>query len=1160
LDSSNKKNVIHVLHVDDDPSLQEITKLMLLDLDSSFEIDHVCCVDEAFGKLAVEHYDVVVSDYDMPQKNGLQFLKELREQKNAAPFILFTGKGREEVAISALNLGADGYYNKQGSPETVYGELAHGIKQSVERKKAKTSVLLNEMRLQCDLDLNKMLDASDQELMDYALDSITKITQSDFAFIDLLDQDEKVMTIYSWSKTAMKECNVQIKPIHFPVSEAGIWAEPIRQRKPVIIDDYSVNMPHKKGVPEGHVTIKNFLGVPIFEKEHIVAVVAVSNKKGRYDEKDVGYITSLITDMWRLIQRKRAEDELSDKEKRFRTIFDKSFQFTLILDINGNVLEMNELCYTVHGQLAEGCLGKPFWEAYWWSQFPEVAEKTKLAIQSCQTGKIVHDEVKFIDKNLQIHHGIRIFSPITDENGKLLYISVVGLDISDRKKAEFALLESEEHFRTLAEKLPTMVFIDQKDKVVYANKKCEEDMGYSREELSSPDFKFASLISPKSIQDVRMALAKTVNEKVSSPLEILLITKEGKTLNAILNSVLINYKGEKAILGIVTDITEQKKNENEFRDSLKKFQDLTETTSDFVWETDSQGRYTYCSSQMEILWGFKPEEMIGKTPFDVMPPEDREKAIEYFGKIANSPKPFKMESSAYHKQGHLVYLETSGVPFFDGQGVLLGFRGISRDITERKKAEQEIKSLAKFPTENPLPIFRVFKNGTLLYTNPAAEKLLDHLEIRVGEAMPEQWQKTVLKALESKCRLKLEKEVNGRLFSFSVTPIVSEGYVNFYGSDITERKQTEEDLRVSEQRYRSLFEGVSGGVVSQDQNGVIIDANNVACELLGLTRDQMCGRTSFDPKWHAIKEDGSPFPGNEHPSMVALQSGKPVKNVVMGVFHPIEDAYRWIQINAEPRRDPETGQVNGVVTTFLDITHHKKIEERLKESQTKLEVLNEKLHVNGSLARHDVGNKIMAAKSNLYLLKKQIGDNPKLTKYVDNVETALASSDRIFEFSRLYEKVGSEKLVKQNVFDCFNQAVALMVNLGKVDVINQCQGLEVVADSLLNQLFYNFIDNSLKHGEKVTQIHLHYTREGDELKLFYEENGVGVPLANKAKLFDAGFTTGKGSGLGLYLTKKIIDVYGWTITETGEVGKGVCFVISIPKHNKSGKENYKIDM
>ena len=141
LAAAKQKERIRVLHVDDDSSLRKISKLILLDLDSSFEIDQACCVDEGLSKLAVGCYDVVVSDYEMPQKDGLQFLTELREQKNEIPFILFTGKGREEVAIKALNLGADGYHNKQGNPETVYGELSHSINLVVDRSKAKQALL-----------------------------------------------------------------------------------------------------------------------------------------------------------------------------------------------------------------------------------------------------------------------------------------------------------------------------------------------------------------------------------------------------------------------------------------------------------------------------------------------------------------------------------------------------------------------------------------------------------------------------------------------------------------------------------------------------------------------------------------------------------------------------------------------------------------------------------------------------------------------------------------------------------------------------------------------------------------------------------------------------------------------------------------------------------
>jgi signal transduction histidine kinase len=104
---------------------------------------------------------------------------------------------------------------------------------------------------------------------------------------------------------------------------------------------------------------------------------------------------------------------------------------------------------------------------------------------------------------------------------------------------------------------------------------------------------------------------------------------------------------------------------------------------------------------------------------------------------------------------------------------------------------------------------------------------------------------------------------------------------------------------------------------------------------------------------------------------------------------------------------------------------------------------------------------------------------------------------------------------------------------------------------LLKQLFYNFLDNSLKYGEKVTQIRLSYTKEADEVKLFYEDDGVGIPEANKPKLFDEGFTTGKSTGLGLFLIKKMVEVYGWAITEEGESGRGAKFTKTIPKFDKS---------
>ena len=140
-----QEEAFHVLHVDDDASFLQLTK-MILEAENKFQVDSATSVDEAFKKLSKQTYDAIISDYDMPQKNGLDFLKELREQKIDIAFIIFTGRGREEVVVRALNLGADRYINKSGAPDAVYCELADAVNKVVERKRAKSLLLESEAK------------------------------------------------------------------------------------------------------------------------------------------------------------------------------------------------------------------------------------------------------------------------------------------------------------------------------------------------------------------------------------------------------------------------------------------------------------------------------------------------------------------------------------------------------------------------------------------------------------------------------------------------------------------------------------------------------------------------------------------------------------------------------------------------------------------------------------------------------------------------------------------------------------------------------------------------------------------------------------------------------------------------------------------------------
>jgi signal transduction histidine kinase len=164
----------------------------------------------------------------------------------------------------------------------------------------------------------------------------------------------------------------------------------------------------------------------------------------------------------------------------------------------------------------------------------------------------------------------------------------------------------------------------------------------------------------------------------------------------------------------------------------------------------------------------------------------------------------------------------------------------------------------------------------------------------------------------------------------------------------------------------------------------------------------------------------------------------------------------------------------------------------------------------------------------------------------------------MFDFAHSYEMLGDEELKNVDVDETVEKAVSLFWDLKGIKVSNECQGLTVLADSLLTRLFYNMIDNSLKYGEKITQIRVYYevSRDG-QLKLIYQDDGIGIPFSEKPKLFREGY--GKGTGYGLYLIKKMMEAYGWAIQETGESGKGAQFTITIPRTNQNGKENYQID-
>ncbi|MFH1078906.1 MAG: PAS domain S-box protein, partial [Pseudomonadota bacterium] len=179
-----------------------------------------------------------------------------------------------------------------------------------ERKRAEEDFSLHVTRTQALLDLHIMANDSQKAIMDFVLEAAQNACRSQFSFIGLLDETESFMTIHAWSKDTMAQCSSLDKPIHFPISEAGVWGDCVRQRKPVTINEYEAPWPGRKGYPDGHVPIRRFLSVPISDGSKIVAVAAVANKKEPYIEDDVHALISIVNKMWEVLRRKRVEEEL----------------------------------------------------------------------------------------------------------------------------------------------------------------------------------------------------------------------------------------------------------------------------------------------------------------------------------------------------------------------------------------------------------------------------------------------------------------------------------------------------------------------------------------------------------------------------------------------------------------------------------------------------------------------------------------------------------------------------------------------------------------------------------------------------------------------------------------------------------------------------------
>ncbi len=279
----------------------------------------------------------------------------------------------------------------------------------------------------------------------------------------------------------------------------------------------------------------------------------------------------LFTAIEMALYQHRLRNMIKESEERYNALFNRSLSYIYLHDFNGKFIDANEAALKALGYKRKEILPLNFASLLDKGQLPKATKSLKEIIRTGRQKK--PDEYKLRRKDGN-HIWVETEGSLIYKDGKPFAVQGIARDITEKKMAEDALRESEEKFRTLAEKSPNMIFINKSGKIVYANKQCEEITGYKREEFYSPNFDFFRLIAPDFLEKTKSFYSQHTKGKQVRPYEYALITKSGKRIEAILTTRLINYEGDKAILGIITDITERKKAEMALGESREQLRNL----------------------------------------------------------------------------------------------------------------------------------------------------------------------------------------------------------------------------------------------------------------------------------------------------------------------------------------------------------------------------------------------------------------------------------------------------------------------------------------------------------------------------------------------------------------------------------------------------------
>ena len=1191
---------ISVLHVDDEEAFLKATKIYLEEIgEGKLTIDSIVNPERVLGKLQEKRYDVIVADYRMIPIDGLDLLKQLRDKNDKIPFIIFTGRGREEVAIKSLNLGANRYIKKGMDTESQYRELFHAIREVVHHSRVRDAlqeseeryrVIFNESPISLWEEDFSVVKRYFNEIRAQGVEDLRQHLDNNPHEVEKLAQMVKIINV---NNTTLKMYKAKDKTEFHKGLSAFLSEEASYQFKEELVALFNGKTEYQNEFPGYKLTGEKF--------DIIVRLSVIPG----YEETLEKIIVSIID----ITERKQAEKKIRQSESRWRQLVQNVPTFIAEMDVNGKITSLNK---TQSGFSLEDYIGKSVFDV----TLPEGLELLKSAFSSVlkQKAPVAYEAPDYGPNKTRAwyHH---FLSPVKTGN-KITSLIIAVTDITSIKDAETRVRESEERLR---------LFMDS----------ATENFSLWDSELNIIDNNAVSMswypggtkkedIMGKNMLQFSPGLKKT--GRYNKYMEVI---KTGKPFS--INDVVVhpNY-GERIVnvmafkvgdgMGlIVRDVTEQKKIEEKLKNKLEMEQLLSEISSEFINLPSDQidntitntlkkisqfigvnrsslfllsedqaiatNTHEWCArpedSQIKQLQGISFEtfgyyakillnhEIVNITRLDDLPPDahgERE-WIQQYGFRSLLFIPLLHEGKLYGTLG--FYGDVDKEIFWPEDFIeLLKFLGnLFLNILERKRTEEQLRE-SEEKYRNLLvnlsdTVIEIDSEGNFTYLSPQGFDLFGYRpEEAIGKnafefAHPNDLEMTMEKmteALEGKYVFNFE--YRGRHKDGHYIPVSASGRMIKEDDDfkiisvlrdITERKRTEEALRESEERFRLLGENVAVGlsIIQEDQ---LVYGNDSFFEIIGFPREEILYvKISEFNKKHVHPEDLA---------FIQTQLQKKISDEKVGLIPRYQyrwisgdNQLKWIEVNSKSIIFQGKTAILGAI---IDIT-------RQKQAENDLRLVNEELQNFSSIVAHDLKAPLRNIRTVADWLLRDFTDDlneegkDHLASLVKQTTHMDALIDGIYQYSKIDHI--QKKIDQINLNEFLPEIVDVLSPPDDIKVTIQTELPILFIDRThITQIFSNLIDNAIKYMDKPKG---HITISYEDKKNFEQfsvmDNGPGIEESHFKRIFQIFQTLtplneAKGTGVGLAIVKKVVEMNGGKVWLESTVGKGSTFYFTLPKH------------